>query len=1170
MKCPNCQHENPDDANFCGKCREKLLLICPQCSSENSPENIYCNKCGHDLRELKESPPVDYSEPQSYTPKHLADKILTTRSSIEGERKLVTVFFADVADYTSISEKLDPEEVHQIMDGAFKILMDEIHRYEGTINQFTGDGVMALFGAPVAHEDHAQRACYTALSIQKAIGEYGEKIKKETDVDFNLRIGLNSGPVIVGSIGDDLRMDYTAVGDTTNLAARIQQSAGQGEVWLSQDTKSIIRGFFQVESVGDLELKGKAEPQPTYRVVAEHKEVRTRFEAGLAKGVTELVGRRPEMDILKAAWERAKSGEARLVDVVGEAGVGKSRLAYEYQNTIADEATILTGVCIHYGRNINFLPLIDIVRGAFDIEEGMSEEEAGQRIEERAVGDLESMIPFYRNLLSLKVDDPKFNSLNPEGRKFGTFEAVKNLLLSLSEDRPLVVFLEDIHWIDKISEEFFVFFSHSIHGKRVLMLTAYRPEGAPEWAKGPHYRHLGLETLSEKSSGLLVRNILGGVELDPELEKVIVAKTGGNPFFVEEMVRELMERKDLIREGDRYISRQPIDRLDIPGTVQGVLAARMDRLSEDLKRTMQVASVIGRDFAYKILRSIMELGDELRSHLTNLVGIEVLYEKALYPELEYIFKHALTQEVAYESLLKQRRREIHGRIAQTIEELYADKLEQHYELLAHHWELSDNPDRSIEYLVLAGEKSNKIHSPPPAIDFFSRALNQIEKSERTPDPKLMLRIREGRAGSLHAMGKIEKSFEDYQETIQLAQETGDQQTHLRCLTEIPFLIYPTTLKEKLPDYCEQGLEVARALGDIGAEARIKAVYAFWRHIWHGADVLEEVNQVLDLAKKSDQTNAIMYARFLLGNLERWRGNPDRTLEVTEGIPEQLESTHNVLLAGFCSGIRYMALVDKGIYTEALHLWEKWMDIWEKGKIYLALGRGYNLQGWLFSEMYNLERAFELNRLSLENAGFLRENPAMVYSASEMQAMAEVNLIENKFEMGKIDEAWKHIILFEEQSASPEWDLIRHRWMTRMKDLKGRILLGRGDLDGAEKIAHQCLSVATKWSMKKYVGRAERLLGWTLTSKSAYDQAEDHLKVALNKLEEVGNPKQLWITHTALAQLYEKMKRPDLEQEQWQAAKAIVESTADGLDDEQLQATFINAAPVKEIMERANR
>jgi len=303
MKCPECQFENRDGAKFCKKCGNKLELICPSCGHPYQADSIFCDECGHTLTESKEAPSVDYSEPQSYTPKHLADKILTTRSSIEGERKLVTVFFADVANYTSISEKLDPEEVHQIMDGAFKILMDEIHKYEGTINQFTGDGVMALFGAPVAHEDHAQRACYAALAIQNALEEYGDKIEKDTGVEFKMRVGLNSGPVIVGAIGDNLRMDYTAVGDTTNLGSRMESMARPGTILISGNTHRLVRDFFEFESLGKVEVKGKKEPQDAFELIKTG-EVETRIGASIAKGLTRFVGRKSSMAALLMPLKR--------------------------------------------------------------------------------------------------------------------------------------------------------------------------------------------------------------------------------------------------------------------------------------------------------------------------------------------------------------------------------------------------------------------------------------------------------------------------------------------------------------------------------------------------------------------------------------------------------------------------------------------------------------------------------------------------------------------------------------------------------------------------------------------------------------------------------------------------------------------------------------------------
>ena len=357
MKCPKCQFDNPEGAKFCNECGNKLEISCPECGKVNPLGSKFCSECGHDLKAPKEAPPIDYSQPQSYTPKFLADKILTTRSSIEGERKLVTVLFADVANYTSISEKLDPEEVHQIMDGCFKILMDEIHRYEGTINQFTGDGVMALFGAPLAHEDHAQRACHAALSIQKAIRDYAEEIKKDCGIEFKMRIGLNSGPVIVGSIGDDLRMDYTAVGDTTNMAARMEATAKPGSTLVSKDTYRLVKDFFELDTPAKIKVKGKKEEQEAYELT-QVSEIETRFRASVAKGLTRFVGRENSMAALMEAYDKVQSGSGQVLGIVGEAGVGKSRLLLEFRNLLPQaEFSFVEGRCLHYGGSMSYLPI---------------------------------------------------------------------------------------------------------------------------------------------------------------------------------------------------------------------------------------------------------------------------------------------------------------------------------------------------------------------------------------------------------------------------------------------------------------------------------------------------------------------------------------------------------------------------------------------------------------------------------------------------------------------------------------------------------------------------------------------------------------------------------------------------------------------------------------------
>ncbi|HEA67848.1 MAG TPA: hypothetical protein ENI07_13655 [Desulfobacterales bacterium] len=382
MKCSKCQFENSDNAKFCIECASPMECHCPNCGAITPATGKFCQECAYDLSDHRESPPsIDYSKPHSYTPKHLADKILTTRSSVEGERKLVTVLFADVANYTSMAEKLDPEEVHQIMDGCFKILMDEIHKYEGTINQFTGDGVMALFGAPVAHEDHAQRGCHTALSIQNAIGEYGEKIKEDRGVDFLMRIGLNSGLVVVGSIGDDLRMDYTAAGDTTNLAARLQDLAKPGTVLVSENSYRLTKDFFEFDHLGLIEVKGKSQPVAIYRAV-QTKNVRSRLEVSAAgRGLTPLVARQEELDHLMAAFAKAKEGHGQIVSLVGEAGVGKSRLVHEFKELIrGEDITLWEGYSPSYGQATPYLPIAQIIKKYCGIEEGDDEAKIRKKV----------------------------------------------------------------------------------------------------------------------------------------------------------------------------------------------------------------------------------------------------------------------------------------------------------------------------------------------------------------------------------------------------------------------------------------------------------------------------------------------------------------------------------------------------------------------------------------------------------------------------------------------------------------------------------------------------------------------------------------------------------------------------------------------------------------------
>jgi class 3 adenylate cyclase/tetratricopeptide (TPR) repeat protein len=1179
MKCPECQFDNREGVKFCEKCGAKMELVCPNCKAKIPLDRQFCGECGHNLS----LPPESYAKElsfdekldkiQRYLPKGLTEKILAQRDRIEGERKQVTVMFCDMKGFTGVVEKLGPEKAYSIMDQVYEILIHKVHEYEGTVNEMTGDGIMALFGAPIALEDAPQRAIRSAYSIHREMVKLSGRLKQDITISpIKMRIGIHTGPVVVGTLGNDLRVEFKAVGDTVNLASRMEGLAEPGTTYVTEDTFKLTEGLFRFEALGELDVKGKERACMTYRVIAPST-MKTRFDVSAERGLTHFVGRERELELLLDGFERSKEGRGQAVSIIAEAGVGKSRLLYEFRKaTTNEDVTFLEGRCLSYSRSVAYHPLIDILRSNFGIQEGDGDFEIRKKVEaglKILEADEASTLPYLLELLSVRESGIDELALTPEAGKERIIEALNRIVLKGSEIRPVIMAIEDLHWIDNSSEEVFKVQLDSISGARVFFIFTYRPEFVHTWRRRSYHSQVNLNRLSTRESLAMVAHLLGTEEVDRDLEELILEKTEGIPFFIEEFVKSLIELEIIERKGNRYHLVRDVKDVIIPSTVQDVIMARIDSLPEGAKGVLQTGSVAGREFSQELIEMVTGLSErELLSHLSVLKDSELLYERGIYPQSTYIFRHALTQDVAYETLLTQKRREIHGHIARAMEKLYADRLEQHYELLAQHWELSDSPDRSIQYLVLAGEKLKRSQSTTAAVDFFTRALNQIELSDKAPAPDLMMRIRAGRAGPLHSQGRIEDSLKDYQEAIRLARGTGDQQMELRCLTEIPMLIYNTTLKDKVPKFCEQGLEVARALEDKGAEAIIMTAYAYWRYIWRGSHELATIQEGLGLAEKSGQALAQIRVKWISAIVERWYGNPQKSLEHLEGLLETSQSVMSIYDVSFTSFIRGLALTDIGKYNAAIKFLSQWIDVLEQNEVYLNLGRCYNCLGWAHAELYDFEKAFRFYSKALENAINLRKSPAIRFSALEMQAQSEVCLMENKLESGKVDDAWEHMMRFEKESAHSDYDIVRDVWETRMKDLKASILLSRGNLEGAEELAREYLDTSTKREFKKKLGRAERLFGKILTSRGAHDLAEAKLMDGLAKLEEVGNPKQIWITHAALARLYEKMKRPDLERERWQAAASIIASTAEGVQDERLRDTFINAVPIREIMEHA--
>ena len=816
MKCPTCEHENPVAAKFCEQCAAPLARQCANCGTEFSATANFCPQCGHPAGFAEEN--LRSASPQVYTPLDPVDKILAAKTAVEGERKQVTVMFADVKGSMEFVVGRDPEDAQRLLDPVIERMIEAVHHYEGTVNDIMGDGIMALFGAPIAHEDHAVRASYAALKIQASVKRYADEVAHSHGVPLAVRVGLNSGEIVLRAVRSDLRTDYTGVGETAHLAARMEQIAKPGSILATAETKKLAEGYVEMKPLGPLPVKGLSEEIPVYEVTGAGA-ARTRLQAAAARGLTPFVNREAEFDQLNRAKQIAASGHGQAVAIVGEAGVGKSRFVDQFMHAQhATEWLVLESNSASYERTTPYLPVIELLRQYFNISSQDSTASIRQKVTERVLALDPSLqrvtAPLLHLLDSLEEQDP-FRFLDLAERRQQTYQAVIHLLLKETETRPGLLVFEDLHWYDSLTlgllNELFV----AAQNARLLLVLTYRLGYADAWKNQPNYRELRLDPLIDANLTELLRVLLGSDQSLSTLKRFLAERASGIPLFVEEIVRTLVDTDVLDGARGSYHVARTFSGSDVPPTLQAVLAARIDALPVAEKRLLQEAAVIGQDVPFSLLSSICGLTDEvLRRRLGNLQAAEFLYPTQLFPELQYSFKHALTRDVAYSGVLRDRRRGIHSRVLSAIETLYADRLTEQVERLAYHAERGGIWDKAVEYLQRSGLKAYSLYAHADAARFFERALKILEKLPETPDSlRQAVDLRFDLRNALLPSFETDRILRSLDELDPLLARLGDKQRSAQYAAFRCNQHYLIGQQRRAIEFGDTGVRLARDCGD---------------------------------------------------------------------------------------------------------------------------------------------------------------------------------------------------------------------------------------------------------------------------------------------------------------------------------------------------------------------
>jgi class 3 adenylate cyclase/tetratricopeptide (TPR) repeat protein len=1052
MRCLACQHDNPPGARFCMACGARLATVCAGCAAELPGSARFCPACG---RAVETASPPPARAPDTYTPRHLAERILTSRAALQGERKPVTVLFCDLVGSTALAERLGPDAMHDLLNRVFETALAEVHRYEGTVNQFLGDGFMALFGAPLAHEDHARRAALAALGVARAL-ERPLVLDAGAQVTLTTRMGLNTGLVVVGAIGDNLRMDYTAVGDCTHLAARLQQHATPGSILVSQATARLIEGHVALEPLGALDLRGFSSPVTAFRLTGAAPVLGAEPPTRRAPG--HFVGREREVATLRGLVGEVAQGQGRVAGIVGEPGVGKSRLLAELRRGVGAQVAWLEGRCLSYGSAIPYLPVLDLLRQACAIVDADPPERAAEKVRAAlaALGlDPVERAPLLLHLLGLKAPDEALRGLGGDVLAARTLDTLRQMWLRGSRRRPLVLVVEDLHWSDPASEACLATLAETVGGAPVLLATTYRPGYRPAWIDRSYATQISLAPLRREDSLRVVRALMPELPPDDPLVRLVLDKAEGNPFFLEELVHTVGEA--------------PVGTLPVPDSVQGVLAARIDRLPESAKHLLQTASVLGREFPERLLRAVADVPERLDADLRELVRLEFLYERSDADERAYVFKHALTQDVAHTTLMTPRRRALHRRAADALAALEPERVADLAPRLAHHYREAEAWTEAAEHAQRAAAIAAGAWANREALAQYDQALMAAERAGWAAAGRRALL--EARAAVHGLLGQFEPARTDLEAALSMVQD----------------------------DAVAQG-RILTALG---------ALWGGHRDYARGHDL---TRHAVDLLQDADDPRALADARAQLGvmllNLVRMTDSR-RELEAALALFEQLDDARgqgrtlemlvmNVQLSGDLERAETML-------ERALPLLHTTGD--QRAEISALCSQGPTLafRHGFAAGLPSLRRALDLAR-SLEARG----DEAFVHALT-----AELQI-----GFGALGEAWEPAT----RALTIARELEHLEWMAYGLGMLGRLHAECGDTMRARALHEEELTLARRLGTHIWISDALANLGHDLAGAGELDEGRrllgEAIAVAGECVEKVIFP-QLHLAGCAL-----RARRPD--------------------------------------------